>query len=131
MAENKRETSGGVEVVDADEELAMLFDKLGKFDKKIFELKRKIAIAERFIEFGIASDDNGDAFEHSLRIQEFRDELAHCELERETIMENIDLLESARFGEEIPRDKEGHLQVPWDAIELANAQVESVMREQK
>lgn len=131
MAENERETSGEVEVVDADDELANLFDKLGKFDKKIFELKAKIARAERFIKSGVVSNDNVDDFEHSLRIQEFKDELANCELERDEIMKNIDLLESDRFGEEIPRDKEGNLQVPWDTIELANAQVESVMGEQK
>lgn len=119
------------EVVDAVDEIANLFDQLGRHDKKIFDLKAEIAKAERFIKFGVGANDDGSAFEHSLRIDEFKDELAKYEAARKEMAENIDSLESARFGEEIPRDKDGVYQVPWDEIELSNAQVGQVLRDIK
>lgn len=115
------------------DELANLFDQLGKCDKKIFKLKNEIKGAEEFIESVSGSEVDRSGFEQSLDLPIFKSELKGYEDERDRLVESIEQIESDKFGEEIPRTKEGELQVPWERMILTHTQrqVGGVFRNRK
>ncbi len=124
------EENDKLEVVDAADEIANLFDELGKYDRRIFDLSGEIRKADEFIEEISVSEADRIGLEQSMGIDVVRTELEKHRSERDRIAQDIEKLQESTLGKEIPRNENGEYEVPWDKIQLiqAQAQVNIVFR---
>jgi len=98
--------------------LAILFEKLTKYDRAIFDLENEIASMLVFIDEVSDTEIDRIGLSSSMGLENYKRRLLEHENERNAIVRSIEAIEEAAFGGEIPRTETGAYEIPWGELFL-------------